>query len=54
MTAYSDISAQFGRISALSNAIGILDWDNATMMPRSEEHTSNSSHAITSRMPSSA
>jgi len=33
MTAYSELSAHFGRISALSNAIGILSWDTAAMMP---------------------
>lgn len=34
MTAYSDLAARFGRVSALSNAIGILHWDHAAMMPK--------------------
>lgn len=34
MTAYAELSAHFSRASALSNAIGILHWDNETMMPR--------------------
>lgn len=34
MTAYSDLAAHFGRISALSNAIGTLHWDTAAMMPK--------------------
>ncbi|MFC7053422.1 carboxypeptidase M32 [Hansschlegelia quercus] len=34
MTAYAELSAHFGRIAALSNAIGILHWDNDVMMPR--------------------
>ncbi len=33
MTAYAQLSAHFSRASALSNAIGILHWDNETMMP---------------------
>jgi carboxypeptidase Taq len=46
MTAYSEIAAQFGRIAALSNAIGILDWDNATMMPRGAAETRAESLAL--------
>jgi carboxypeptidase Taq len=46
MTAYSDISAHFGRIAALSNAIGILDWDNATMMPKGAAGTRAESLAL--------
>ena len=34
MTAYSDLAARFGRVAALSNAIGILHWDHAAMMPK--------------------
>ena len=34
MTAYTDLSAHYGRISALSNAIGILQWDSDVMMPK--------------------
>lgn len=46
MTAYSEIAAHFGRIAALSNAIGILDWDNATMMPRGAAETRAESLAL--------
>ena len=34
MTAYSELSAHHGRIAALSNALGILHWDNAAVMPK--------------------
>ncbi|MEP9378176.1 carboxypeptidase M32 [Aquabacter sp. CN5-332] len=34
MTAYSELSSHFARASALSNAIGILQWDSDTMMPK--------------------
>lgn len=34
MTAYSELSARLGRIAALSNAIGVLHWDYAAMMPK--------------------
>lgn len=46
MTAYSEIAAHFGRIAALSNAIGILDWDNATMMPKGAAETRAESLAL--------
>ena len=46
MTAYAEIAAQFGRIAALSNAIGILDWDNATMMPKGAAETRAESLAL--------
>ena len=46
MTAYSEIAAHFGRIAALSNAIGILDWDNATMMPKGAAETRAESMAL--------
>ncbi|MGF6228123.1 carboxypeptidase Taq [Inquilinus ginsengisoli] len=46
MTAYSEIAAHFGRIAALSNAIGILDWDNATMMPKGATETRAESLAL--------
>ncbi|MGO1080799.1 carboxypeptidase M32 [Inquilinus sp. CA228] len=46
MTAYAEIAAHFGRIAALSNAIGILDWDNATMMPRGAAETRAESMAL--------
>ncbi len=32
-SAYSQLSAHFGRAGALGNALGILQWDNDTMMP---------------------
>lgn len=34
MSAYSQIADHFGRLSALSNAIGILQWDSDAMMPK--------------------
>ncbi|WP_343713406.1 carboxypeptidase M32 [Inquilinus sp.] len=46
MTAYAEIAAHFGRIAALSNAIGILDWDNATMMPKGAAETRAESLAL--------
>ncbi|AMJ59469.1 carboxypeptidase M32 [Bosea sp. PAMC 26642] len=46
MTAYSQLSAHFGRISALSNAIGILSWDNAAMMPTGAAGTRAESMAL--------
>ncbi|MGL4965610.1 MAG: carboxypeptidase M32 [Inquilinus sp.] len=46
MTAYAEIAAHFGRIAALSNAIGILDWDNATMMPKGAAETRAESMAL--------
>ncbi|CAH1650731.1 Metal-dependent carboxypeptidase [Hyphomicrobiales bacterium] len=46
MTAYSDLTAHFGRIAALSNAIGILQWDNDTMMPRGAAETRAESMAL--------
>lgn len=46
MTAYSDLTAHFGRISALSNAIGILSWDTAAMMPAGASPTRSESMAL--------
>ncbi|TSD88175.1 carboxypeptidase M32 [Mycobacterium sp. KBS0706] len=46
MTAYAEIAVHFGRIAALSNAIGILDWDNATMMPKGAAETRAESMAL--------
>jgi carboxypeptidase Taq len=46
MTAYSDLAAHFGRISALSNAIGILSWDTAAMMPAGASPTRSESMAL--------
>jgi carboxypeptidase Taq len=33
MTAYQQLEARFRRLSALEEAIGVLNWDSATMMP---------------------
>uniref|UniRef100_A0A9E7ZY45 Metal-dependent carboxypeptidase n=1 Tax=Bosea sp. NBC_00436 TaxID=2969620 RepID=A0A9E7ZY45_9HYPH len=46
MTAYSNLSAHFGRIAALSNAIGILQWDNDVMMPKGAAETRAESMAL--------
>lgn len=48
MTAYSDLAAHFGKIAALSNAIGILHWDNAAMMPKGAADTRAESMALLS------
>ncbi|TCK28691.1 carboxypeptidase Taq [Ancylobacter aquaticus] len=34
MSAYASLTVHFGRIAAMSNAIGILQWDSDTMMPK--------------------
>ncbi len=34
MSAYAQLADHFGRLSALSNAIGILQWDSDVMMPK--------------------
>ncbi|PZU92428.1 MAG: carboxypeptidase M32 [Chelatococcus sp.] len=46
MTAYSELSAHFGRIAALSNAIGILQWDSDAMMPKGAAGTRADSMAL--------
>jgi carboxypeptidase Taq len=46
MTAYADLSAHFGRIAALSNAIGILQWDNDAIMPKGAAGTRAESMAL--------
>lgn len=46
MTAYSDLAAHFGRISALSNAVGILQWDSDVMMPKGAAETRAESTAL--------
>ena len=33
MTAYLELEARFRRLGALDEAIGVLNWDSATMMP---------------------
>jgi carboxypeptidase Taq len=46
MTAYSSLTAHYGRLSALGNAIGILQWDNGAMMPRGAAGTRAQSMAL--------
>ncbi|MGA0530593.1 carboxypeptidase M32 [Hansschlegelia sp. KR7-227] len=46
MTAYSELAGRFGRISALSNAIGILQWDTAAMMPKGAAASRSESMAL--------
>jgi Zn-dependent M32 family carboxypeptidase len=46
MAAYAELAAHFGRASALSNAIGILQWDNDTMMPKGAVGTRSESLAL--------
>ncbi len=46
MTAYSALSAHFGRAAALSNAVGILQWDSDTMMPKGAVGTRAESMAL--------
>lgn len=46
MTAYSDLSAHFSRAAALSNAIGILQWDSDVMMPKGSVGTRAESLAL--------
>lgn len=46
MTAYSALSAHFGRAAALSNALGILQWDSDTMMPKGAVGTRAESMAL--------
>ncbi|WP_020179135.1 carboxypeptidase M32 [Methylopila sp. M107] len=48
MSAYSDLSARFSRIAALSNAIGILHWDYAAMMPKGAAGARSDSMALLS------
>lgn len=46
MTAYASLSSHFGRIAALSNAIGILQWDSDAMMPTGAAGTRAESMAL--------
>ncbi|MFN3671076.1 MAG: carboxypeptidase M32 [Bosea sp. (in: a-proteobacteria)] len=46
MSAYAQLSSHFARISALSNAIGILSWDHAAMMPAGAAETRAESMAL--------
>ncbi len=46
MSAYSALSAHFARAAALSNALGILQWDSDTMMPKGAVGTRAESLAL--------
>ncbi|GGF59205.1 carboxypeptidase M32 [Azorhizobium oxalatiphilum] len=46
MTAYAALSAHFGRAAAISNALGILQWDSDTMMPKGAVGTRADSLAL--------
>lgn len=46
MTAYASLSRHFGRIAAMSNAIGILQWDSDAMMPKGAAGTRAESMAL--------
>ncbi|MEW6254552.1 MAG: carboxypeptidase M32 [Pseudomonadota bacterium] len=46
MTAYRALSDHFARAAALSNAIGILQWDSDTMMPKGSVGTRADSLAL--------
>lgn len=46
MTAYSELAGHFGRIAALSNAVGILQWDSDVMMPKGAAETRAESMAL--------
>ena len=46
MSAYRDLAAHFGRAAALSNAIGILQWDSDAMMPQGAVGTRTESMAL--------
>lgn len=45
-SAYASLSSHFARASALSNAIGILQWDSDTMMPKGSVGTRAESLAL--------
>jgi len=46
MTAYASLSSHFGRIAAMSNAIGILQWDSDVMMPKGAAGARSESTAL--------
>ncbi|MDR4308238.1 carboxypeptidase M32 [Chelatococcus sambhunathii] len=46
MSAYSDLAARFSRAAAISNAIGILHWDHAAMMPKGAAASRSESVAL--------
>lgn len=45
-SAYAELSAHFGRVAALSNAVGILQWDSDVMMPKGAAGTRAESTAL--------
>ncbi|MGH7045708.1 MAG: carboxypeptidase M32 [Stellaceae bacterium] len=50
MTAYQQLEARFRRLGALEEAIGVLNWDAATMMPRGGAATRAEQLATLSRL----
>lgn len=44
--AYSQLAAHFGKVAALSNAVGILQWDSDVMMPKGAAATRAESMAL--------
>lgn len=50
MTVYSELASRFGRVAALSNALGSLHWDTAAMMPAGAAATRAESVALLSVM----
>lgn len=44
--AYSQLAAHFGKVAALSNAVGILQWDSDVMMPKGAAGTRAESMAL--------
>ncbi|RDJ26896.1 carboxypeptidase M32 [Bosea caraganae] len=44
--AYSQLAAHFGKVAALSNAVGILQWDSDVMMPKGAAETRAESMAL--------
>lgn len=46
MNAYLDLAAHFGRIAALQNAVGILQWDSEVIMPQGGAATRADSMAV--------
>ncbi|MBS7538995.1 carboxypeptidase M32 [Ancylobacter lacus] len=46
MSAYAELTAHFGRIAAMSNAVGILQWDSDVMMPKGAAGTRAESLAL--------
>lgn len=46
MSAYSDLAAHFGRIAAIQNAVGILQWDSEVIMPKGGAETRAESMSV--------